>query len=33
VVTPPRKSQPLRASDLSALPQGEGWESVAALSI
>src|SRR5579872_1121321 len=25
VVTPPRKSLPLRVSDLSALPQGEGW--------
>ena len=25
VVTPPRKSLPLRAIDLSALPQGEGW--------
>src|SRR5262249_6596999 len=25
VVTPPRKSRSLRARDLSALPQGEGW--------
>src|SRR5579871_6206367 len=25
VATPPRKSLPLRASDLSALPQAEGW--------
>src|SRR3984893_6574218 len=32
VVTPPRKSLPLRASDLSALPQGEGWAFVAAAS-
>ena len=30
MVTPPRKSLPLRASDLSALPQGEGWQSVPA---
>src|SRR5258708_12781802 len=29
VVTPPRKSLSLRASDLSALPQGEGWPFVA----
>src|SRR5690348_1816290 len=34
VATPPRKSLPLRVSDLSALPQGEGWpEYVAPLSI
>jgi hypothetical protein len=32
VATPPRKSLPLRVSDLSALPQGEGWESLGALS-
>src|SRR6202521_2649909 len=30
VVPPPRKSLPLRGIDLSALPQGEGWEFVAA---
>jgi len=28
VVTPPRKSRSLRARDLSALPQGEGWRRV-----